>query len=108
MDWRMAAKAGRVDVSRGRPRIYIFGRYIYSDRGQPFENVEHAESILAGIRHQLTKKPRDGVLARYLPLASADFSVGRWLPRWIEHVEAQVAAGQRSPVMLREYAALCL
>jgi hypothetical protein len=103
MDWRMAAKSGRIDVSRGKPRIYIFGRYIYSDRGHPFENVEHAEAILAGIRHQLTKRPRDVVLARYLPLASDAFSVARWLPRWIEHYEAQVTSGQRSPGTLREY-----
>jgi hypothetical protein len=84
--------------------IYIGeAQYLYADRGNPFENVEHAESILAGIRHQLTKKPRDVVLARYLPLASAKFSVRSWLPHWLAHFEAQVTAGQRSPGTPREY-----
>ena len=45
--WRMASRRGRVDVWRGRPRIYIAGRYLYTDRGNPFESLEHAEAILA-------------------------------------------------------------
>jgi hypothetical protein len=92
----VAGRLGRVDLSRGRPRIYIAGRYLYSDRGLPFESVEHAEAILAGIRHALTKQPESIVLARYLPVASEAFSVARWLPRWLEHFEAQVAEGQRT------------
>ena len=51
----MAERFGRVVVTLGKPRIYIGkGQYLYTDCGNPFENVEHAESILAGIRHQLT------------------------------------------------------
>lgn len=103
IDWRVAGRLGRVDTSRGRPRIYIAGRYLYSDRGVPFESVEHADAILAGIRHALTKQPMPVVLSRYLPIASEAFAVARWLPRWIEHFEAQVADGQRSPGTLREY-----
>lgn len=101
--WRMASRLGRVDVWRGKPRIYIAGRYLYTDRGNPFESIEHAESILAGLRHALTKAPKDVVLARYLPVASSAYAVAAWLPRWLQHVEAQVVATQRSPGTLREY-----
>ncbi len=108
--WRMAIAFGKVRsrLHAGKSRWYVdFGRIgnIYSLKGEPFASEIEAESVLRAIQGDFARgTPKRLAVEKWLPTASRANRVDRWLKLWIEDIEAQVEAGERSPTYLREIA----
>ena len=80
-------------------------RFLYSFRGVRFESEHMAEAILAHVHMEVAKgRALEDVLSELAPQQSATSRIESLLRRWLELFGKRVAAGDRQPRTLREYA----
>jgi|SRR5271157_2160612 len=89
----LAADFGKVAERTDRPGKWRVDcrphGVLLSDRGVPFRNFAHAESVLASIRYRIVREDAASVVADFLPKHSRPNRVGTLVEAWLDHTDSR-------------------